>query len=476
MSALFARELDLPTKARSERVTKRPTLEPGRTACLLHETGRGCLLHWWITFTRKSPGDARDPAHDLHLKIFYDGQEDAAVDMPLAAFFATLMDIDACRIESAAIKVLPARAFNCYLPMCFEEIRLEIANNSNRDIAIWFMANMHKYSDGAELTPLRLKAVRRAERPAQAYGSFLMADLTGRGFIAGMVMAVEVRDETDAWFHSGGELILLDGESSPSAIRGIGGEDCFTMSHGVWQTLSEWAAAPHIRSAAQGSAKARGYQGLMYRFFGPDPIWFETSAVVRFGSRANDLESVVYAYVEPAEVPRPLTPERWLLAGPFECRSGEEFERKEWAEEDVESWPSTHTADFGQYLIGDQATEFEIPATAAVEHGWCDLARHFRGRHGANVGTQPTAVCGYAAARVQIDEPGKYTIAFGYDDMAKLWLDGELIHSANHAGGFCVEKIACDLPRREAQFRVKLSNEDNEQWRLWAFSFRLERA
>ena len=109
-----------------------------------------------------------------------------AVDLPLAHFFAILFQHDIYPIDSAAIKILPKNALNCYLPIPFKSLRLEITNNSDRAIPLWFMADWSSY-DNAELTPLRLQVTHSGEYPAQSLGSMLMADYSGSGFIAGMV-------------------------------------------------------------------------------------------------------------------------------------------------------------------------------------------------------------------------------------------------------------------------------------------------
>ena len=36
--------------------------------------------------------------------------------------------------------------------------------------------------------------------------------------------------------------------------------------------------------------------GVFYRFFGPDPVYFENSLIFRTGARGDDMESMVYTY------------------------------------------------------------------------------------------------------------------------------------------------------------------------------------
>lgn len=480
-AALFERELDLPARGLSQRVTQRPQLLPGKTVVLFDEQGPGCLLHWWLTCSHgRVEATGRERIHDLRLRFYYDGQQQPAVDMTLAQFFAILLQRDTFQVDNAAFKVLPKNAFNCYWPIPFRRLRIELENTGPAPATIWFMGDWQQYPADTELTPLRFRAIWRSESPAEPFGSFLMADLAGEGFLAGMVMGVGVLDRTDAWYHNGGDLVLLDGESAPRAIRGIGGEDGFNMSFGIWPVQTDWVGAPYTSARGEDNPLGSAYDGIMYRIFGPDPIWFDHSAVVRFGSKANHLESVVYAYAALRPPPKITTPAVWKLAGPFACDSEAAFERSEWAERPLDQWPERHTADFDPYIsrlrqMPAGPTTFEIPVEAPSEHAWCDFARHFRGRQPTNNGAQPAGTSAYALGRISLPEAGTYLVQLGYDDWITLWADGRKVHTGRHDHGFQVDRVPLELPAGPTTLLVKLSNSDNLQWRLWAFALRVEK-
>ena len=469
MNKLFSEELGLPARGKSMRTTRRPNLDPGDKVDLFDGCGPGCIFHWWITNTIKQDHDVRDPAHDLQLKIYYDGKSYPDVDLPLAKYFGILFDLDVYDMGSTAIIMLPENAFNFYLPMPFQAMRIEIENRSNRAICIWFMADWQKFKDDTPLTDMRLKIIHKSACPAESYGSFLMADLSGEGFVAGMVKGVRVKDDSDGWFHTGGDLWLLDGEQNPHALHGIGGEDAFNMSFGIWDTQTDWIGSPYIHLVGESRDVGPGYEGVMYRFFGPDPVWFDHSAILRFGSKANDLESVIYAYLQPKDVPKVLTIPSWQLAGPFPCISYKHFKNMEWADDDISTWPDSYTANFGQYLVNESPNEFKIPQQLVTEHGWCDFSRFFRGRKGGNVGTQPCEVSAYAVGKILIPKEGDYVFDVGFDDWLRLWINGNELHANRHDCGFEVDRVKVKLPMGECEIRVKLSNFDNMQWRLWTF-------
>lgn len=479
---LFREELELPARGVSGRVTQRFDIRPGESKILFDESGPGCILHWWMTCNHGKRGDQElEMPHELVLRFYYDDQEQPAVEMTVAQFFSILFEHDVYTIDNAAIKVLPKNAFNCYLPMPFQKLRMELHSTSQFRSTIWFMADWHQYETGKLTTPLRLHAVHRRESPAAPFGSFLMADFSGEGFLAGMVQAVAVQDRTDAWYHSGGDLVLLDGETRPRAIRGIGGEDVFNMSFGIWPIQTEWVGTPFLSKTGEDTKLGSGHEGVMYRVFGPAPIWFESSAVVRFGSKANDLESLVYAYVAPERPDSTITPQHWKLAGPFQCDDHEQFLSPEWPEKPISEWPRKHVADFGPYVanlnhLPQGPTEFDVPITATAQHTWCDLAEHYRGRQRTNNGAQPAGVCAYAVGDIELPAPGRYLVHVGFDDWMTLWINGKPLFSECHDHGFKSVEVPVSLPAGNTQIRVKLSNQDNFQWRLWAFSLRLDPA
>lgn len=477
---IFKLELGLPVKGISQRVTQRPEIKPNETFVLFDQAGPGCLLHWWLTCNQgKNPETGKDWVHQLRLRFFYDGAEKPSIDMTLAQFFMIMMDYDVYPIDNAAIKVLPKNAFNCYFPIPFESLRIEIENLGPRNMTIWFMGDWHKYPGETHLSPLRLHAFHQREAPAEPFGSIQMADLEGSGFVAGMVQAVSVKDNSDAWYHTGGDTYLLDGETSPVVIRGVGGEDVFNMSYGIWPVQTQWTGSPLTEQKGEDNPLGSGYDGVMYRIFGPDPVFFETSASLRFGTKANDTESLIYAYLKPALAPDILSPEEWLLAGPFECNSYEDFMRHEWAEEPLEEWPAEHVADFGVYISNlrdkpEGPALFRIPDELPYEHGWCDFVRSYRGRGVTNLGAQPAGASAYASGEIRLSETGEYKMMVAYDDWIRVWINGKEVYSGRHDKGFAGDRKLLKLPAGETQVLVKLSNSDNWQWRNWAFALRFE--
>ncbi|NLX96478.1 MAG: hypothetical protein GXY83_09910, partial [Rhodopirellula sp.] len=92
-----------------------------------------------------------------------------------------------------------------------------------------------------------------------------------------------------------------------------------------------------------------------------------------------------------------------------------------------------------------------------------------------NVGTQPVEVSAYAATTITADKEETVNLVVGFDDWLRLWINGEFVAQREHNQGFATARIPVKLRPGENRVLLKLSNFDNQQWRLWAFSLRVER-
>jgi hypothetical protein len=77
---------------------------------------------------------------------------------------------------------------------------------------------------------------------------------------------------------------------------------------------------------------------------------------------------------------------------------------------------------------------------------------------------------------ISIPEKGDYVLEVGFDDWLRLWINGEELYRNRHDCGFAVDRVAVTLPAGESEIRVKLSNCDNINWRLWAFCVTAKKA
>ncbi|MEI8041678.1 MAG: DUF2961 domain-containing protein, partial [Verrucomicrobiota bacterium] len=403
---------------------------------------------FWIT---TSTPDA------LEIEMTCDSAEQPLVKMQLHQFFGVLLGQQPYRIESAPIKLLPKSGYNSFFPIPFQtSCRITLRNTGKKKSPIWSMVNWQKYDGKVALTPYRLHAVYSEEKPAGALGTTLLGSIGGRGFVAGMCHAIRRHDMRDMIWHTGGDTWLIDGETNPHVIRGIGTEDAFGHSFGVYKDQSQWMGGVH----AVGE-RADCSEFAAYRFFGIDSVAFKSSMVLRFGTRSNDVESVFYYYKELGqETPKVESPKTWTLSGPFGVTDYEQFKQEPLPQEVINGATNEWNLE-GRKLAAVQMES---------QHTWVDFVRWFRRDHTGNVGSQPDQCAAYARTVISSLRKRAVTLRLGFDDWMNIWLNGKPVGTLRHDNGFEVSEIPVTLEPGDNNLVIRLSNSDNVEWRCWAFS------
>ena len=438
----------LPADFDSHRSTKRVDLVKTQEYRLIDAQGPGCVRHFWITTTAP---------HELDIEITCDGAKQPQVKMRMHQFFGVLLGKEPYRIESAPIKLLPRNGYNSYFPIPFESsCRIVLRNTGQQKAAVWSMVNWHKYDARVALTPYRLHARFSEEKPAEPLGTTLLGAIGGRGFVAGMFHAITRKDYRDVIWHTGGDTWLIDGETNPHVIRGIGDEDVFGYSFGVYKDLSQWTGGAHAVGERGDTSEV-----VAYRFFGIDSVAFRSSLVLRSGARANDIENVLYYYKDlSTEPPEVESPRAWTLSGPFDVADYKHFEEAMLPEEVDRGTPKEWN------LRGRRLSAVEMEP----EHTWVDFARWFRRGQRGNSGTQPDQCAAYAATVIASPEERAVTLRLGFDDWMKIWLNGKPVKTLQHDNGFDVSEVPVTLEKGDNRLVVRLSNSSNIEWRCWAFN------
>ncbi len=112
----------------------RPFVKPraGETLTLMDVTGPGTIQHIWIGTEPDFKGNGRAGV----LRVFWDDEQAASVEVPLTDFFAVGHDLFA-PVNSLAVTVNPASALNCFWPMPFRKrARITFTNDSTRDLKL----------------------------------------------------------------------------------------------------------------------------------------------------------------------------------------------------------------------------------------------------------------------------------------------------------------------------------------------------
>ena len=457
--------IQLPMQFRARRHTMRDRQAAmGKTIEVFRARGPGCVRHIWFSPNPidrpRTTEDYKDNSNtNSIIKIYVDDESEPLVNMDLKRLCGVLLDQSPYRVDNAGFTVLTRRlgsvhgdSFNIYLPIPFAK-SCRITMEPLMDQFIRFMADWQQYPEGTDITPYRLQAVYRSESPASHHSSYLMADVSGKGFVAGIVKGIRQRDYSDVIFHTGGQVWMIDGETDPHVIRGYNEEDDFGLCFGYHEVMTRWIGCTYHRYGSE-----YDQDGVVYRFFGTDPVTFDSSLLLRCGSRADDTETVVFYYRVPESQAHPVaSPELWEIAGPFECGNYEQFLQPEIPEEATGAWT-------GRF----QEVEFSV-YSAKTEHTWIDLSTYCRSGFQDQLDRSA-----YARTTIESAEEQSVQIRFGFDDWLTVWLNGENLGTFRHDHGFEAINVPARLKKGGNELMVKLSNFENTTHGCWAMSCAIE--
>ena len=453
--------IQLPMKFRSRRTntaTQKRSVPEDYYVDILDVEGCGCVRHIWFLH-----GEGR------RIEITVDGAETPQVDMPLKALFGILHDLTPYFVDNAAYTVLPNYetpnmpgnpGYNLWLPIPFRtscRIRVYV-EKAPEDKGVYTMVDWHEYENDAQLTPFRLHAEHNLYTPAPPRNcAYQMADVSGTGFMAGIVLGAKQRNYTDMIYHTGGMSILIDSETEPHVIRGTNMEDDFGFSWGFHLKQSRWIGSPYHKWGGR-----TDQDGVIYRFFGPDPIAFDSSISFRCGSRDDDIESVAYYYRIPGTQAAPvLTPDQWLVTGFYE--NGNEWDIFN-AREEVEDIPLENWI---EHFAENQHFIRSIPAN----RGWLDF--RFSGIDPELTASYFTGRSMYAGSAWHCDRDQEVTLRLSFDDWLILWVNGDKIETPRHVNSFDTCRIPLKLKQGRNEFLMKTNNL-NHCWNTWVANFVIE--
>ena len=300
-------------------------------------------------------------------------------------------------------------------------------------------------SSDLPLTPFRLGAEHHRYTPAPPRNRcYRMADVSGTGFLAGIVLGVKQRNPTDMIYHTGGMSILVDGETAPNVIRGINMEDDFGFSWGFHVNQSRWIGSPYHKWGGR-----TDQDGVIYRFFGPDPIAFRSSISLRCGSRDDDIETVAYYYREAGsevELPPVVTPDRWLVTGFYD--GADEWQRFSATEE-----PETVPHERWRERFADRPSFIR---ELSANRGWIDF--RFSGVDPALPGSTFVNRSMYAAGSLHTLRERRAMLRVSFDDWLIAWLNGTRVAALRHEDGFQTARIPVTLNEGRNTILIKNNN------------------
>jgi len=219
---------------------------------------------------------------DLRLRMFWEGEENPSVDVPLVDFFC---DPNGLREEVNTALVNKRRGFNAYFPMPFaRSARLELVYDGPVEPgeALWRLMPCYSYVIYRTLDRFpddtgTFHASWRQEGLLLGQADYLALEARGRGKFVGWNVTMRLPGR-DGYPVDQNEKFYVDGEATPS-IEFQGIEDSFGFSWGFPPTESQFPLTGYYKFL-------KGAMG--YRFFTQDAISFERSLKVLIGFGANE--------------------------------------------------------------------------------------------------------------------------------------------------------------------------------------------
>ena len=105
---------------------------------------------------------------------------------------------------------------------------------------------------------------------------------------------------------------------------------------------------------------------------------------------------------------------------------------------------------------------------------WNDYAEAFAEKTLSLLCDKPVAVSAIARGKLRSTGRREASLRVGFDDWLTLWVNGEEIATRKHDRGFETASFPAVLQSGENTIQIKLSNFDNQEYRLWAFSCAVE--
>ena len=113
-------------------------IQPGQEEFLADIEGPGVIQHIWITVDSKTSEGDCFVLRDLIMRMYWDGEENPSVEVPLGDFFCCGFGQE-CIVNSAIITVVPSRGLNSYFAMPFHKhARITIENQHKNPIPAFF--------------------------------------------------------------------------------------------------------------------------------------------------------------------------------------------------------------------------------------------------------------------------------------------------------------------------------------------------
>ena len=246
-------------------------VEPGATTTLAEMGGAGSINHVWITVANehmdRTPNAIEpDFLRRLLLRMYWDGEEEPSVIVPLGDFFG-VGHARTTNFHSAPLQMSPenGKSFNCFFHMPFAEgARIDLVSELEHENVLFYYYVDYEEFDTLEEGLGRFHAQWRRENPTDGVdedgqsndeflfggenvtgeGNYTILEAEGRGHYVGCVLNIHNLRDTNQWnwYGEGDDMIFIDGDEWPPSLHGTGTEDYFNTA---WCPQEKYSAPYH---------------------------------------------------------------------------------------------------------------------------------------------------------------------------------------------------------------------------------------
>jgi D-arabinan exo alpha-(1,3)/(1,5)-arabinofuranosidase (non-reducing end) len=320
------------------------TVDPGEDKVLAEIKGPGSIRHIFVGTTTP----ARTFLRELVLRMYWDGEKEPSVEVPLGDFFLTGHEAYVRHLSSTFVVINPgtsglgSHGYNSYFPMPFGNgARITLENQTDRKSAQFcYQIEYESYHQPLASDVGRFHAQWRRENPTRSTAAaanknkvlwegankdgqcnYVILEAEGKGHLLGFLLNIDNAQE--GWYGEGDDMIFIDGETWPPRYHGTGTEEIF----GGGACPNHEYAGPYSGFHMTENKGGKNFAGKvsLFRWFVHDPVRFQKSIrwTIEHGHAnnfENDYSSVAYWYqLEPhAPFPRLPAPQERLSLMPEE--------------------------------------------------------------------------------------------------------------------------------------------------------------
>jgi Protein of unknown function (DUF2961) len=292
----------------------------GSAADLAEIAGPGVIQQIWLT-------PAGCAWRHLIIRMYWDGQEQPAVECPAGDFFAAgwggFSWSGPVQISSLPVCVNPGSALNCFWEMPFRRrCRITLENMSGRDARVYYQVNYELRDVDGEAGYFHAQ-FRRSNPLAYRAVHTIVDEVTGPGHYVGTYVAWG--SNNNGWWGEGEVKFYLDGDDEFPTIASTGTEDYFLGSYNFWVNDRYQVFTTPYAGLAQAivpdgrDPRVTQSRFGMYRWHLTDPVRFSTDLRVtmqaigwrpdgRYLPLQDDIASVAFWYQAAPTGPFPPLP------------------------------------------------------------------------------------------------------------------------------------------------------------------------